>query len=47
MRTLPVLSPPRHRRPDGRAMYNRWFNCVQNHTVLRYVRGWDRVDRNE
>ncbi|HEU4881554.1 MAG TPA: hypothetical protein VFT45_04890 [Longimicrobium sp.] len=33
--------------PDGRAMHDRWFSCVQNHTVLRYVRGWERVDPDE
>ena len=33
--------------PDGRAMHDRWFSCVQNHTVLRYVRGWDRIDPDE
>ena len=33
--------------PEGRAMHDRWFSCVQNHTVLRYVRGWERVDPDE
>lgn len=31
----------------GRAMHDRWFNSVQNHTVLRYVRGWERIDPDE
>jgi hypothetical protein len=33
--------------PDGRAMRDRWFSCVQNRTVPRYVRGWERVDPDE
>ena len=33
--------------PEGRAMHDRWFSCVQNHTVLRYVKGWERVDPDE
>lgn len=29
------------------AMHDRWFGNVQNHTVLRYVRGWERIDPDE
>ena len=29
------------------AMHDRWFICVQNHTVLRCVRGWERMDPDE
>jgi hypothetical protein len=28
------------RTPDGREIHDRWFNSIQNHTVLRYVDGW-------
>jgi hypothetical protein len=33
-------------RNNLRAMHDRWFSCVQNHTV-RYVRGWERIDPDE
>jgi hypothetical protein len=26
--------------PEGRAIHDRWFDSIQNHTVLRYVDGW-------
>lgn len=25
---------------DGRALHERWFGSIENHTVLRYVQGW-------
>jgi hypothetical protein len=33
--------------PFGGAMHDRWLSCVHNHTVLRYVRGWERLDPDE
>ena len=26
--------------PEGREIHDRWFNSIENHTVLRYVEGW-------
>lgn len=28
-------------------MHDRRFSCVQNHMILRYVRGWKRIDPDE
>lgn len=25
---------------EGREVHDRWFNSIQNHTVLRYAQGW-------
>ena len=25
---------------EGKAIHERWFNSIENHTVLRYVEGW-------
>jgi hypothetical protein len=46
------MSAPRatrefHHAGGSRAMHDRWFSCAQNHTVLRYVRGWERIDPDE
>jgi hypothetical protein len=37
--------PERFRRwlvetPEGRAIHKRWFESIENHTVLRYLEGW-------
>ncbi len=29
--------------PDGRAFHDRWFTSIENHTVLRYVEGWQPI----
>jgi hypothetical protein len=33
--------------PEGREIHDRWFSSVQNHTVLRYVKGWSRDEPDE
>jgi hypothetical protein len=33
--------------PEGKAVHDRWFGSIQNHTVLRYVKGWHRMDPDE
>jgi hypothetical protein len=33
--------------PEGKAVHDRWFGSIQNHTVLRYVKGWQRMDTDE
>ena len=30
--------------PEGRAIHDRWFESIRNHTVLRYVLGWIPMD---
>jgi hypothetical protein len=32
---------------EGREIHDRWFSSIQNHTVLRYVEGWRRIDSDE
>ena len=32
---------------EGREFHDRWFRSVENHTVLRYVEGWGRVQADE
>jgi len=29
--------------PEGRALHDRWFSSIENHTALRYVEGWQPV----
>lgn len=29
--------------PDGKELHDRWFGSIENHTVLRYVEGWDQI----
>jgi hypothetical protein len=26
--------------PEGREIHKRWFDSIENHTVLRYLEGW-------
>jgi hypothetical protein len=33
--------------PEGKAVHDRWFGSIQNHTVLRYAKGWARMDPDE
>jgi hypothetical protein len=33
--------------PDGREIHDRWFNSIENHTVLRYVDGWAAMKMDE
>jgi hypothetical protein len=32
---------------EGREIHDRWFNSIENHTVLRYVEGWHRHASDE
>ena len=32
---------------EGREIHDRWFSSIENHTVLRYVEGWGRVQADE
>ena len=32
---------------EGREIHDRWFNSIENHTVLRYVEGWHRIASDE
>jgi hypothetical protein len=32
---------------EGREIHDRWFRSIENHTVLRYVEGWGRVQFDE
>lgn len=29
--------------PEGKELHARWFESVENHTVLRYVQGWGQI----
>lgn len=31
----------------GRELHDKWFDCITNHTVLRYVEGWEKVRMGE
>ncbi|HYJ80676.1 MAG TPA: hypothetical protein VEW03_13770 [Longimicrobiaceae bacterium] len=33
--------------PEGREVHDRWFSSISNHTVLRYVEGWQRHPTDE
>ena len=33
--------------PEGQEVHQKWFGSIRNHTVLRYVQGWSRVDADE
>lgn len=28
---------------EGRELHDRWFDSIENHTVLRYVEGWNEI----
>ena len=32
---------------EGRELHDRWFNSIENHTVVRYVEGWGRHPTDE
>jgi hypothetical protein len=32
---------------EGRELHDRWFNSIENHTVLRYVEGWSKHGMDE
>ena len=29
--------------PEGRELHDRWFSSIEDHTLLRYVEGWEPV----
>jgi hypothetical protein len=33
--------------PEGQDVHHQWFSSIQNHTVLRYVEGWNRHPTDE
>ena len=33
--------------PEGQDVHHQWFSSIQNHTVLRYVEGWNRHPSDE
>lgn len=32
---------------EGKQVHDRWFSSIENHTVLRYVDGWEAMPRDE